>query len=464
MKPLNVLLLVIDSLRKRSLAGAAQGGPRTPFFDRLARESICFTNAYATECWTLPSHLSMFTGLLPSQHGAHFGTMGYEGEAPTIAEWLRGAGYSTEVLTRNTVFDGRLRGTTRGFERSTLTQVSLPTWSPAAWFIALGKPRLRRHIRRLGFFSNEQQESLAFLRSYARSLFPADHLLLDALLDRLTQLREGPKPGFLFANLYDVHAPYPPTEDNIIWPVRSVEDLLENIFAFQVLPKISSHAYLKDGFSLPARAREALLRRYHRAIELTDQKLAAFFAEADSRGLLDDTLVIVTSDHGEAFGEHDLYLHDGSVYDVHLSVPLWVRHPRLCARIVEDVVSLGDLFGLMQSAASGDARHTILDSAYRAEHPIAVAEHFHYRRLSGISPRFQQNIVTAFSHEAKAIVREEGVFLYDRIRDSLEKTPHPSSVVEFDAVVRAAAKELPAAVREHLARWCARTAPACASI
>lgn len=395
----------------------------------------------------------MFTGLLPSQHGAHFATMGYEGRAPTIAEWLREVGYSTEVLTRNTVFDGRLPGTLRGFDRSTLTQVTLPTWSPAAWFIALGKPRLRRHIRRLGFFSREQQESVGFLRSYARSLFPADHLLLDALLDRLARLRESRQPSFLFANLYDVHAPYPPTADDIISPVRSLDDLLENVLAFQVLPKISSHAYLKDGFSLPSRAREALLRRYHRAIELADQKLGTFFAEADARGLLDDTLVIVTSDHGEAFGEHELYLHDGSVYDVHLSVPLWVRHPHLPPQVVDDVVSLADLFGLMQSAATGDTRCTILGSSYREAHPVVMAEHFHYRRLAGISPRFRQNLVTAFTNEAKVMVRSEGVFLYDQVRDPLEKAPHLSGIDEFESVTRNAGREPAPGILQHLSDW-----------
>src|SRR5262249_42758454 len=79
---LNVVLLVIDSLRARSLGGGDDDAPRTPFFDRLARETICFREARATECWTLPTHLSMFTGLLPSEHGAHFQTMRYARPEP----------------------------------------------------------------------------------------------------------------------------------------------------------------------------------------------------------------------------------------------------------------------------------------------------------------------------------------------------------------------------------------------
>ena len=95
-----------------------------------------------------------------------------------------------------------------------------------------------------------------------------------------------------------------------------------------VLPRVSGHAYLRPGISLsPNAASEMLLGRYHRAIELMDAKLADFYDAARGVGLLDDTLLIVTSDHGEAFGEHGLYFHDASVYDTNLRVPLWIHHP-----------------------------------------------------------------------------------------------------------------------------------------
>ena len=61
----------------------------------------------------------MFTGLLPSQHGAHFQTMAYSGPAPTVAELLAAAGYHTEIVTRNSLFDGTIPGITRGFRANT---------------------------------------------------------------------------------------------------------------------------------------------------------------------------------------------------------------------------------------------------------------------------------------------------------------------------------------------------------
>jgi arylsulfatase A-like enzyme len=80
----NVILLVVDSLRYSTLA---ELGEAVPFFRSL--RATAFSRAYATECWTLPSHMSVFTGLLPSEHQMHFQNMDYRGTDPTLAEVLR---------------------------------------------------------------------------------------------------------------------------------------------------------------------------------------------------------------------------------------------------------------------------------------------------------------------------------------------------------------------------------------
>jgi membrane-anchored protein YejM (alkaline phosphatase superfamily) len=116
--------------------------------------------------------------------------------------------------------------------------------------------------------------------------------------------------------------------------------MLENVVMPFVLPCLGGHRYLQPGFHLSSLSRRMLLERYHRAIELMDAKLASFYGAARSAGLLDDTLLIVTSDHGEAFGEHALYLHDASIYDIHLHVPLWIHHPGRGPARIADVVSI----------------------------------------------------------------------------------------------------------------------------
>ncbi|HJQ85622.1 MAG TPA: sulfatase-like hydrolase/transferase, partial [Candidatus Binatia bacterium] len=303
-RPLNVVLLVVDSLRARSLiVPEGPTSPRTPFLDRLAGLTAHFTRAHATECWTLPSHLSMFTGLLPSEHGAHFRSLAYRGTAPTIAELLAAAGYQTELVTRNSMFDGTLPGVNRGFQETVHPLSPLGTGlNPLAIMLALSKPRFRRQIRTTGFFNPIQRASREFVTTFARATLPADVQALDHVLARMAEGRRRERPYFLFCNLYDVHAPYPPSTRSIFPPLRDGDALLDWLVMPFVLPCLGGHAYLRPGFRLSARSRRLLLARYHRAIELMDRKLERFYDDARGAGLLDDTLLVIVSDHGEAFG------------------------------------------------------------------------------------------------------------------------------------------------------------------
>jgi len=436
---MNVVLLVVDSLRARSLRslGAADGA-RTPFLDRLARETVFFRRAYATECWTLPTHVSMFTGLLPSEHGAHFGSMGYDGRRPTVAELLRDAGFHTEVVTRNSIFDGSLPGVTRGFAKNTLVLSDLRGANPLALFLAVSKPRFRRQIVTTGFFSAFQRESRAFVRTFAHATVPADADALRYTLERMHDARRRGTPYFFFVNLYDVHAPYPPARRSMFHPPWDPRGWLDTLVMPFVLPSLGGHAYLRDGFRMSATSRRLLHARYRRAIELMDEKLAAFHREARRSGLLDDTLLVVASDHGEGFGEHGLWLHDASVYDTHLHVPLWVHHPDVAPAVVDDVVSTRDLFGLLLAAGlGGPRRDTLLDPGHRAARPIAIAEHFHYPHVPHARPEFRQDLVAAVAADRKAIAFRDGVRHYDLARDPDETHGERAPVGRFVAACRA---------------------------
>ena len=453
---MNIVLLVIDSLRASSLAAPSEVGPKTPFLHQLGAETTHFRRAYATECWTLPSHCSMFTGLLPSEHGAHFHTMAYARPAPTVAEALAAAGYHTEVVTRNFIFDGTIPGITRGFGVHTGLLSEAGALNPFALLLAAAKPRFRRHIRATGFFHPLQRESRRFLSTFARAMMPADRRSLDYTLDQMDRLRHRAIPYFLFCNLYDVHAPYPPTPKSILRSFRSLQGSMENLMFPYFMSALGAHRYLRADFHLSESGRRMLLGRYHAAIELMDTKLRDFYTAARRARLLDDTLLIVTSDHGEAFGEHGLYLHDASVYDTHLHVPLWIHHPERAATVVDDLVSTRDLFGLMRAVGLGQGlKRTILDATYRAEHPIATAEHFHYPHASEILPRYKQNIVATVGPIRKAILRGQALEQYDLMSDPAETAPTDGTIADLEAAYRR--DGLPAAAisaaTEHLRRW-----------
>jgi arylsulfatase A-like enzyme len=452
---MNVVLIVVDSLRASSLHfdpnSSPPGLPSTPFLRRLHGSSVAFSRAYATECWTLPTHLSMFTGLLPSEHGAHFQSMGYAGAAPTIAEIATAAGYETELITRNSLLDGSVPGVTRGFQTSTRALAPMAKGlNPLLLVLALAKPRVRRLIRSSGFFHRRQKESVDFLLTLARMGIPADRLALQHALDRMADLQRRGRRFFLFLNLYDVHAPYCPTESSPLRPLESPAALVESLKLTWVLPKISSHAYLRPGFRMSVASRRMLLTRYHRAIELMDAKLAWFHEEASRAGLLDDTLLVVTSDHGEAFGEHGLYLHDASVYNTHLHVPLWVQHPSLAPAVVDDVVSTRDLFGVLRGAVGSQpsgrlaGESTLLDAAWRRTRPAALAAHFHYPHVADALPRYRKDQRAVITRGAKVVALGGEISLF---RDPNEEHPIRSSLGEAVEVWHREGLPEPAVVR-----------------
>lgn len=451
---MDVLFLVVDSLRAHPFADGRVAD--TPFLDALGERSAYFARAYSTECWTLPSHASMFTGLMPSQHRAHFHTMAYRGESPTLAEVMRERGYRTELVTRNFVFDGSIEGICRGFEERTRIVSDRVGWDPVAFFLAAAKPRFRRHVRNTGFFHPEHRDNRAFLTAFARALQPADHLLLRYLVEKMRSRREVGERSFVFANLYDVHAPYAPAEDSLLRPWGSWAGMRENLLAPFALSRLGEHRYLLPGVTVSEAVRRVLEERYRAAVERVDGLLAEFFTELDSAGLLEDTLVVLVSDHGEGFGEHGLFLHDASLFETHIHVPLWVMVPGQAACRIDDVVSTRHLFDLILGHTGGERCRTILDGEFRARHPAAFAQHYHYPNLPAALPQYRTDQFAAVTGSRKLLMRDRRCEGYDPVRDGDECLPENYSRDEARDVFAAAVGDDAVELR----RWSALSAVA----
>jgi hypothetical protein len=275
-------------------------------------------------------------------------------------------------------------------------------------------------------------------------------------LERMADGRRQNRPYFLFLNLYDIHAPYPPRANSPLRSFATVAGWIENLMLPQLSIQLGGHAYLREGFTFSARAQRILLDRYHTAIELMDGKVGGFVDAARAAGLLDDTMLIVVSDHGEAFGEHDLYFHDASVYETHLHVPLFIHHPGCAPEQVDDVVSTRDLYRLLANIADGRGLGgTLLDPTARAARPVALAEHFHYTHAEQARPRYTQDIAAAVVGRRKLIVRREGGVLYDLTPDPDERMPRPATIADFAALCQRDGCPAPALreATDHLERW-----------
>jgi arylsulfatase A-like enzyme len=253
------------------------------------------------------------TGHYPAEHGA--GGSPLDTRYQTLAEFLSTHGYATGGFIANTYYCGTRTGLGRGFHtyRTYLNNVT-----GMVWRTVYGK-KLLRTLPRLGYYDIPGRKRAADVN---REFFG----WLDAT---------RPAPFFAFLNYLDVHDPYiPPAPYGTRYSARP-----------NTGERINSELFPRDftgGRRLSEAEIEAEINGYDAALAYLDANLGALFDELADRQLLDHTLVIVTSDHGESFGNHGLYGHGNSMYRDLIHVPLIIRFPaRVPAGLrLTDVVSL----------------------------------------------------------------------------------------------------------------------------
>ncbi len=310
----NVLLIVLDTQRAMSMSAYGYARPTTPNLERLAASGVRFDEAYSTAPWTLPSHASIMTG-----HWVHELSTDWsrplDGTFPTLAEALDSLGYVTGGFTANVVNTSAESGIARGFTHY--------DDYPLFFSAILRSTNLGREItgspRLLELFNRHSQ----FGRKAAPDVSSEFLAWLDHHEDR---------PFFAFLNYFDAHDPYPAPApfDTLFGAPRNRER-----------PDIAQLAWKVWTPEQVAVQRNA----YEASIAFVDHQLGLLFEELQQRGRFDNTVVIVTADHGEEFYEHKLMRHGNSVYRASVNVPLILRYPpRLPAGTrVPEAVSLRDL-------------------------------------------------------------------------------------------------------------------------
>lgn len=301
----NVLLIILDTVRAKSLGLHGRDLETSSHLERLAEGGVVFDRAIAPAPWTLPSHASMFTGQPPSALSTGFETT-LDDTYPTLAEALSQHGFATASFVANLLYASRQFGLARGFVRYedypvSVGQLVLST----AWGRGLaGWSALRS---RLGYHELLNRK-------------PASDVV-DSFLEWIDRTD---RPFFAFLNLYDAHEPYlpPAPYDRLFHPPASRGALRHTASLMG-----GSEAARPEKWGMTEAERRLDLALYEGAIAYVDDVLGRLFAELERVGLLDRTLVIVTSDHGEQFGEHGLYRHINSVYMPLLHVPLVIRLP-----------------------------------------------------------------------------------------------------------------------------------------
>ena len=279
----HVVVIVIDTLRADHTSAYGYARETTPNLARMAEQGVRFERAWAQAPWTLPSMVSLFTGRYVTANYASV-----PASATTLAERMKGAGYSTAAVVANPLlFEGT--GFERGFD---------------AYEVAAHDPR-RKTMR--------ADDVTRLARAHIEAI-------------------DGPFFGWF--HLYDPHYPYRPPA-RLKFPAEPVSDARVAELAGRQ-PTDADEVVDRTG----AENIEAVIRWYDGEIRYADEALGSILAALDARGILDETLVIVTSDHGEGMYEHaeladagdrtryGLYIsHGDHVFEEALHVPFVLRGP-----------------------------------------------------------------------------------------------------------------------------------------
>ncbi len=316
----NVLFVVLDTVRARNLSLYGYGRETTPRLERLARSGVKFDLAHSSAPWTLPSHATMFTGRWPSEL-FQYHEQCLDPSIPTLAGYLGEHGYSTGGFVANTFYCNSGFGLSNGFDHY---EDFYETFDISPGEVFRNSELGRRVYKILG-------ETLV-PRPDGRK--DADQINGDFLAWLST--RPG-RPFFAFLNYLDAHAPY-------IAPAGATQHFgrkPETPADVQFLNAWQKFEYLSDNPKDTELARDA----YDDCIAYLDETLGRLFDDLDRRGLMENTLVVVTADHGEELGEHKLVGHGRSLYRDELHVPLLIVKPGRVpsGRVVAEPVSLRDL-------------------------------------------------------------------------------------------------------------------------
>jgi len=333
----HIILIVLDTLRADRLSCYGYPQRTTPNLDRLAQSGLLFENTITSAPWTLPSQSSLLTGRHPFQHGSTEVNPHLDDSVPTLGELLKKIGYQTTVYALDNGWLSNATNILRGFDKVFDATFRLPL-TKKSWVI-----RKFRHAFRT-FFKIESQ-------------FRTQWVLNNAS-EQLKYSTPGDTPKFMYINIMDTHLPYYPafkfrrkfglknTE------FQDVEYLQKNFKQIRSRPEALSDQQLYT-----------LQCLYDACVATADYRLEKLLKILRRPQLRDNSILAVTSDHGEHLGEHGLLNHWFSLHDILLKVPLIISCPskipqaqRIKPQIQQHnlMYTLLDLIGYQDSSISPD--------------------------------------------------------------------------------------------------------------
>ncbi len=290
----NIVMIVMDTVRRDHLSCYGYHRDTTPTLKKLLAESRKYETAYSVSSWTSPAHASLFTGLYPVAHKSTQENWSLDENSTTLAEVLTSVGYDTIGIVENAIL-----AKTHHFDQGFLKYYE--TWK-------MRPPRGLEH------------ENMAFL-----------------LFNWHLRKMDEQKPYFCFINLLQAHNPY------------NTSRQFKNTFVSD--PSITINGHDRKNYYLGIRKySDAEIRHlkelYDAEILYVDYLIRKFIGKLRSKGQWDETVFIVTSDHGENIGDHDHVDHVFSLYQSTIRIPLIIHYPPLFTPGSRDtdIAQLTDIF------------------------------------------------------------------------------------------------------------------------
>lgn len=394
----NVILISLDTVRRDAVGVYQLTGPSpTPEIDRFAESCVRFEHAWAPIPFTLSSHMSLFTGLSPSAHGVMNQDQVLDAGIPTVSEIASAGGYRSIGLVSNIWMKGHF-----GFDR--------------------------------GF---DHYERVPFGLTYAERI----NARFFGILDRADAGDQ--RPLFAFLHYIDAHSDYDKAGSNAL-PYYAPPDKLaalgldaestdfcddENNCGTHFLTAANHSGRLIDQALI-----ERIAELYLVGVGVLDHQIGALLSGLDERGLLENSVVIITSDHGEEFREHGRFVH-AQPYVESLAVPLLVRFPGGAhgGTVVEDPVELADLMPSILGAMGLEVPSHVPSRDILA--PIATGSDLVPRWILGVDKNRKRRFALRDHRHTFILDLKTGeTELYDRLTDPEER----ANLVEVDPETAAA--------------------------
>ncbi|MDP6941250.1 MAG: sulfatase [Planctomycetota bacterium] len=346
-RPPNFLVVLIDTLRADRLGAYGYERNTSPVMDQLSLEGARFEAAYSHAPWTRPSVASLMTSLYPQSHDIIGNEDSLPSGLPTLAQILKFRGYSTAAFSANPQVMP-VYGFGRGFDVFGNSQASMLRRTSIGRVEHLTMYGIKKIL--LPSLSGKKRDTAnEDSDDVHKSLRNSQAGGLNKLAFEWVDSYSGNEPFMLYMQYLDPHSPYSPPVDYL-----NSDGQEPVVLPLNFIQKNAPPWPFMDSEKATPDVLRGLNRLYDAEIAYVDHELGKLIDRLEAKGMMENTIVVVTSDHGEEFYDHNQWLHGQSLFDELVRVPLIFSGPGIQPGVIKNPVGLVDVLPTLATLAGID--------------------------------------------------------------------------------------------------------------